>query len=65
MRLFNNSITKTLGFLLFMGTALALSACEQDGPMENAGEEIDEAAEDVRDSVEDAADEVEDDIDDH
>jgi predicted small lipoprotein YifL len=25
-----------------------LSACEQDGPLERAGEEIDEAAEDIR-----------------
>lgn len=32
--------------------------CERDGPMENAGEEIDEAATDVGNAVEDACEDV-------
>lgn len=50
--------------------ALTLAACEQDGPAEQAGEEIDRtaeqaadklenAAEEARDAVEEAGDEVE------
>lgn len=42
---------------------LALTACEE-GPAEEAGEQIDDAADDVSDGLEDAADEVEDTIDD-
>ncbi len=33
---------------------LSFSACEKEGPMERAGEEIDDAAEDTTDAVEDA-----------
>ncbi|RLQ20639.1 hypothetical protein DWB85_16695 [Seongchinamella sediminis] len=40
--------------------ALSLSACDSnDGPMEEAGEKIDEGYGEVVDSVEEAADEVE------
>ena len=40
--------------------ALSLSACDSnDGPMEEAGEKIDEGYGEVVDSVEDAADKVE------
>lgn len=46
-----------------MAASFALTGCDNDGPMEEAGEEIDEAAENVEDSVEDAADDVEDEID--
>jgi outer membrane lipoprotein-sorting protein len=43
---------------------LLLSGCEQDGPVESAGEEIDESIEAAGDEVEEAADEVEESIDD-
>ncbi len=36
--------------------ALALSACEEEGPAEQLGESIDESAEEVGDAVEDATD---------
>jgi len=40
--------------------ATSLSACDSnDGPMEEAGEKVDEGYGEVMDSVEDAADEVE------
>ncbi len=49
--------------LLFSLQALAalmlifsFAACENEGPMEKAGEDIDDAAEEVSDDVEDATD---------
>lgn len=50
----------TLAALLM--SAFLFAACENDGPFENAGEEIDEAADEVGDSLEDAGDEIEDEI---
>lgn len=41
-----------------------LSACEKQGPLEEAGEKADEAIEDTRDSMEEAADSVEDAVED-
>jgi|GEM_PF-471217 len=49
--------------LLAVGAGAGLSACEDQGPAEQAGEEIDEAVEDAGDAVEDAADDVEDEAD--
>lgn len=44
-----------------MSVGLVATGCEDnDGPMEDIGEGIDDAADDVGDAVEDAADEVED-----
>ncbi len=37
-----------------------LAACDNDGPAEEAGEQIDETMEEATDSMEDAADEAED-----
>ncbi|MEX0775648.1 MAG: hypothetical protein WD042_08015 [Phycisphaeraceae bacterium] len=46
--------------LLVMGS-VTMTGCEDDnGPLEEAGEAIDDAAKDVKEGVEDAADEVED-----
>ncbi|MFN3232254.1 MAG: hypothetical protein ACE363_08870 [Alphaproteobacteria bacterium] len=51
-----NSITKTLA-LAFMVSAgsMTLAACDSDGPLEEAGEDLDNAAEDISDGIEDAA----------
>lgn len=43
---------------LAVSLSLGLSACAQDGPVENAGEKIDEAAEDAGDAVEDVVEEL-------
>lgn len=43
--------------LIFAGS-LGLQACEQEGPLENAGEEIDEAAEDAADAIEEACEDA-------
>jgi len=57
-------ILNSLGLAaLLIVASIALTACERDGPMENAGEEIDEAVEDAGDSLEEAGDEIEDEVD--
>lgn len=42
------------------GFSLALTGCEQQGPAERAGENIDDAVEDAGDRMEDAGDRIED-----
>lgn len=42
--------------VLTLALVLALSACEQKGPAEKAGEKIDNAAESLGDKIEDATD---------
>lgn len=57
-------ITSALFALLFaLGGGATLTGCEDQGPAEEAGEEIDEAVEDAGDAVEDAADEAEEETD--
>lgn len=52
---------KTLLTALVLGLAApALAACEDEGPMEQMGENMDEAGEQGADAVEDAADAMED-----
>lgn len=41
-------------YLLFIVAVLGLAACEQQGPAERAGENIDEAAEEIGDEIDDA-----------
>jgi hypothetical protein len=54
---------KALGSLLLLlaltATALPISGCEDEGPAEEMGEDIDEAAEEAGDKIDEAADEVE------
>jgi predicted small lipoprotein YifL len=54
---------------LFLLLALSLGAftlvgCDNDGPMENAGEAVDEAVEDMKDTAEEAGNDIEDAVDD-
>ncbi len=44
--------------VVFLAPALALAACDDDGPAEQAGEAIDDAAKRAGDAVNDAADDV-------
>ncbi len=53
------------GLLLVLASTFMLWACEDQGPLERAGEELDEAAEDIanggetlQNRLDDAADEV-------
>lgn len=64
MKIEVHSAIKAIGTALLLCLSLAISGCDQDGPMENAGEEIDDAVEEAGDSAEEAADEVEEEIDD-
>ena len=54
--------------LLSLGLALSggmlLTGCDEQGPAEEAGEEIDEAVEEAGDKVEEAADKIEEETDD-
>ncbi|NND45415.1 MAG: hypothetical protein HKN58_08830 [Xanthomonadales bacterium] len=44
--------------LLVFAAAFFLQACEQDGPFEDAGEDIDQAVEDTGNAIEDACEEA-------
>lgn len=66
-----NNYLKSALLVSLLASMMALSACEQDGPMEQAGEKIDntadkagdalnDAADDASDSLESAADEIKD-----
>ena len=48
-----------LGVLLMTG-ALGLAACEEEGPAEKAGKELDKAAEEVGEALKDAGEAMED-----
>lgn len=51
-------ITTAIAATIFAGVLMIpLSACEDKGPMEKAGEEIDEVVEEAGDSIEEATDE--------
>lgn len=52
------NITKL--FALLMVAMLSLTACNEQGPMEKAGEAIDDAATDAGNAVEDACEDVKD-----
>ncbi len=49
----NKAITATFLASVFV---ITLSACDSDGPLEEAGENMDDAVEDTGDAVEDATD---------
>jgi hypothetical protein len=51
--------TAAAAALAFAG-ALALTACEEEGPAEELGESIDESAEEVGEAIEEAGEEVQD-----
>lgn len=47
---------KTLLTLVMLSIVASLIACEREGPMERAGEKVDEAAEETKETVKDATD---------
>lgn len=53
-------ITKVLSVLVILMLAFTLAACEQEGPAEQAGEEVDEAVEEAGDTMEETGDAIED-----
>ena len=54
-----------VAFFLLSTTVFAISACEQKGPAEKAGEQIDQSMDSAKDSYNEGVEEVKDDIDDH
>lgn len=57
------TIGRVLAAVWLSAAALSISACEQEGPAERAGKEIDRAAEKAGDKIEDAGDKVQDAVD--
>lgn len=55
-------LTKLIWAML-IALSLSLVACDQEGPAERMGENIDEAAEEIGDEIEDACEEVDDETD--
>lgn len=56
---------KMLFVILMMSLGAAtLVGCDNDGPMENAGEKVDEAVEDMKDTAEETKNDVKDAVDD-
>lgn len=53
----NKTLVSTIVMALLLGP---LAACEQEGPMEKLGENIDEAVEEAGEGIEEAADKVKD-----
>lgn len=50
-------LSEIIGAALLAGVLLvALPGCEDQGPMEEAGEEVDEGVEDTGDAIDDATD---------
>ncbi|HET6521031.1 MAG TPA: hypothetical protein VFG47_14595 [Geminicoccaceae bacterium] len=48
-------LMRRFALLAALTLPLALAACDNDGPMEEAGESVDEAVEDAGEAVEDRA----------
>ncbi|MFG0251125.1 MAG: hypothetical protein ACF8OB_19750 [Phycisphaeraceae bacterium JB051] len=59
-----NTFKTLLLMMMFALGSLALVGCDNDGPMENAGEAVDEAVEDMGDAAEEAGNDIEDAVDD-
>lgn len=57
MKVLRHTSTVLLSALL-ASASLGMVACERDGPVENAAEEIDDAVDDVGDEIEDGVDEA-------
>ncbi|AFJ03182.1 hypothetical protein Q7C_2043 [Methylophaga frappieri] len=59
----SNTLMRMLSRFMLMafivGAMGMVSACEQQGPAEEAGEQVDEMLEESGDAIEDAADELE------
>lgn len=63
-KLIDNKLSNIFCALLLALSVGALAGCQDQGPAEEAGENIDEAMEETGDKMEEAAEEVEDEVDD-
>lgn len=62
-KLRDNKLLNILFAVLLALSVGVLAGCEEQGPAEEAGEEIDEAVDEAGDELEEAGDEIEDDTD--
>lgn len=62
-RSIHSKLLRVLFAVLFALSIGTLVGCEEQGPAEEAGEEIDEAVEEAGDEMEEAADEVDEEVD--
>jgi hypothetical protein len=51
-------LRKMFFFMFLVSGMVTLQACDNDGPIENAGEAIDEAAEDAGDAIEEVCEDA-------
>jgi len=56
-------LSRIFAAMMVVAMSFSMVACEKKGPMEKAGEKIDNAADDVSDTAEDVADDVKDAVD--
>ena len=54
-----------IAFFILASTVFAVSACEEKGAAEKAGEQIDQSMDNARDSYKEGVEEVKDEVDDH
>ena len=54
------NVTRILAAAFAGACCMCLTACEEDGPAENAGERVDEAGENAGDAMEDAGESIQD-----
>jgi hypothetical protein len=59
MRASTDELRATAIALFLTALSFGIAGCEKEGPLEEAGEAIDERVEDAREGLEDAAEEVE------
>jgi len=50
------TIRKLFFFMALLTGMLSLQACDNDGPLEDAAEEVDDAVDDIGDDIDDALD---------
>jgi hypothetical protein len=55
---------RTLGFAACIACLVAVAGCEQEGPAEKAGKEIDQTIEKAGEKAEETRDEIEEELDD-
>ena len=53
-------LSRIFAAMMVVALSFSMVACEKKGPMEKAGEKVDQTARDVKDAAKDAADDVKD-----
>ncbi len=56
-------LSRIFAAMMVVALSFSMVACEKKGPMEKAGEKVDQAASDVKDAAKDVADDIKDAVD--